>query len=83
MPGLAPAQSPGVPDITPSGVLEVVITPNGKRVIPPAGQAAAPTSNAFEMPVPPPAPPGVANVVLPPGGVLTPEAAAALGRPTT
>jgi DUF1680 family protein len=79
MPGLAPAQSPGVPDITPSGVLEVVITPNGKRVIPPAGQAAAPTSNAFEMPVPPPAPPGVANVVLPPGGVLTPEAAAAGG----
>ena len=66
---------------------EVVITPQGTRVIPPVGGQAVtlPPGSAVDLvgmgrPVPPPAPPGVAQVVLPPGGVLTPEAAAALGR---
>ena len=53
---------------------------------PNGGQAVTlPPGSAVDLvgmgrPVPPPAPPGVAQVVLPPGGVLTPEAAAALGR---
>ncbi len=86
-PGLAATQAPGIPDIAASGVAEVVITPQGTRVIPPVGGQAVtlPPGSSVDLvgmgrPVPPPAPPGVAQVVLPPGGVLTPEAAAALGR---
>lgn len=87
-PGLAPTQAPGIPNIAPSGVAEVVITPQGTRVIPPVGGQAVtlPPGSAVDLagmgypPVPPPAPPGVAQVVLPPGGAMTAETAAALHR---
>jgi hypothetical protein len=87
-PGLAPSQAPGFPDVAASGVAEVVITPQGTRVIPPVGGQAVtlPPGSAVDLtgighpPVPPPAPPGVAQVVLPPGGAMTAETAAAMRR---
>ena len=82
---------PGMPDITVQpGVANVIITPQGTRVIAPSGAATvvpqgqavdlAATSGHVEVPQ---APPGVANIVLPPGGGLTPEALAALENRTT
>ena len=85
-PGLAPAQMPGMPDIAPSGVTEVIVTSQGTKVIPPSGTGPAivlPPNVAVDAthlgkPVPPPAAPGVAQVILPEGGVLPPDVAAAL-----
>jgi len=87
-PGLAPTQAPGIPGIAPSGVAEVVITPQGTRVIPPIGGQAVtlPPGSAVDLtgmgypPVPPPAPPGVAQVVLPPGGAMTADCETRLPR---
>ena len=81
-PDLAPAQTPGlpgVPDIAPAGVAQVVITPSGTRVIPPGGAGPSvvlPPGSAVDLasmtgkPELPPAAPGVAQVVLPPGGAM-------------
>jgi hypothetical protein len=87
-PGLAPpASSGGMPGIAPSDVANVVITPQGTQVIPPAGAGAPitlPPNTAVDLarmsgrPELPPAPPGVAQVVVPQGGAVTPELAAAL-----
>ena len=86
-PTLSPPQAPEIPDITASDVPQVVVTPTGTRVIPPRGTGPAvmlPPGVAVDLthlpsrPEPPAAPPGVAQVVLPPGGALSPEAAAAL-----
>ena len=84
-PGLAPAASNGMPGITPSDVATVVITPQGTQVIPVAGTGAPitlPPNVAVDLthmtgrPELPPAPPGVAQVVVPPS--ISPEVAAAL-----
>jgi hypothetical protein len=87
-PGLAPpSSSGGMPGIAPSDVANVVITPQGTQVIPPAGTGAPitlPPNTAVDLahmggkPELPPAPPGVAQVVVPQGGAVTPELAAAL-----
>ena len=86
-PGLAPASSNGMPGIAPSDVANVVITPQGTQVIPPAGAGtpiSLPPNVAVDLahmggrPELPPAPPGVAQVVVPAGGAVTPELAAAL-----
>ena len=86
-PSPAPEQIPGTNEvcITP-GMTNVVITPHGTRVIAPSGVATVvPPGEAVSLdattgrPEVPPAPPGVDNVVLPPGGAFTPEIAAALG----
>ena len=86
-PSLAPASSNGMPGIAPSDVANVVITPQGTQVIPPAGAGTPitlPPNVAVDLahmggrPELPPAPPGVAQVVLPSGGGFTPELAAAL-----
>ena len=86
-PGLAPSSSNGMPGISPSDVANVVITPQGTQVIPPAGTGAPitlPPNVAVDLthmsgqPVLPPAPPGVAQVVVQRGGAVTPELAAAL-----
>ena len=86
-PGLTPASSSGMPGITASDVANVVITPQGTQVIPAAGTGAPitlPPNTAVDLahmsgrPELPPAPPGVAQVVLPSGGGFTPELAAAL-----
>jgi len=78
---------PGVQDIAPSNVASVMITPQGTRVIPASGAGPAvtlPPGSAVDLatmtgrPDLPPAPPGVAQVVLPPGGALPPEVASAL-----
>ena len=86
-PGLAPTSSNGMPGITASDVPNVEITPQGTRVIPPTGAGAPITlppnvavdlthmAGRLELP---PAPPGVAQVVVPQGGAVTPELAAAL-----
>ena len=89
LPNLAPpASSTSMGDLTPCDVAQVVITPTGTRVIPPAGTGAAPVvlppntpvrlDQVQGRPVPPPAPPGVSQVVLPQGGALPPEMQAAL-----
>jgi hypothetical protein len=84
-PGLAPASSNGMPGITASDVANVVITPQGTQVIPPAGTGSPitlPPNTAVGLahmtgqPELPPAPPGVAQVVVPPS--ISPEVAAAL-----
>ena len=86
-PGLTPASNSGMPGITASDVANVVITPQGTQVIPAAGTGAPitlPPNTAVDLahmsgrPELPPAPPGVAQVVLPSGGGFTPELAAAL-----
>lgn len=85
-PGLAPTQVPGMPDIAPSGVTEVIVTAQGTKVIPAGGAGPAivlPPNVAVDAshlgkPEPPAAPPGVAQVILPEGGVLPPDVAAAL-----
>ena len=86
-PGLAPTSSNGMPGIAPSDVANVVITPQGTQVIPPAGAGmpvTLPPNVAVDLahmggkPELPPAPPGVAQVVVPAGGAVTPELAAAL-----
>ena len=86
----APAQMPGipgVPDIAPAGVAQVVITPTGTRVIPAGGTGPSvvlPPGSAVDLatmtgkPDLPPAAPGVAQVVLPPGGAMPTEVAAAI-----
>lgn len=87
-PGAAPAvlsNQPNMPDIDP-GKVNVFITANGTKVIPPVGGPAVtlPPGQAVDLPellappVPPPAPPGVAQVILPPGGGMSPDVAAAL-----
>jgi hypothetical protein len=95
MPGLSPAAIPGMPNMPQSDVTEVYIAANGTRVVPPAGAGPAvtlPPGAAVDLaamtgkPELPPAPPGVAQVVLPPGGALSAEVADALanrsGTPT-
>ena len=86
-PGLAPAAANGMPGIAPSDVANVVITPQGTQVIPPAGAGTPitlPPNVAVDLahmggrPELPPAPPGVAQVVVPAGGAVTPDLAAAL-----
>jgi hypothetical protein len=88
-PGLAPASSNGMPGIAPSDVANVVITPQGTQVIPAAGTGVPitlPPNTAVDLshmsgrPELPPAPPGVAQVVLPAGGGFTPELADALAK---
>ena len=72
------------------GVTNVVITPHGTRVIAPTGASTVlPAGEAVDLaastgrPIVPPAPPGVDNIVLPPGGGLTPDVVAALVSRTT
>ena len=86
-PGLAPTSANGMPGIAPSDVANVVITPQGTQVIPAAGTGmpiTLPPNTAVDLahmggrPELPPAPPGVAQVVVPAGGAVTPELAAAL-----
>ena len=86
-PALTPASSNGMPGIAPSDVANVVITPQGTQVIPAAGTGSPitlPPNVAVDLahmggrPELPPAPPGVAQVVVPPGGAVTPDLAAAL-----
>jgi hypothetical protein len=67
------------------GVTNVIITAQGTRVLNPnGGTTVLPPGEAVDLaaatgrPIPPPAPPGVAQVVLPPGGGLTPDVLAAL-----
>jgi hypothetical protein len=86
-PALSTPSSNGMPGIPPSDVVNVVLTPQGTQVIPPVG-AGAPVSLPVNTPVRlnhvmgqpelPPASPGVAQVVVPQGGALTPEVEAAL-----
>jgi hypothetical protein len=85
-PSPAPEQLPNMNEVSVQpGVTNVVITPHGTRVIAPSGATAVlPPGEAVGLdattgrPEVPPAPPGVDNVVLPPGGAFTPELAAAL-----
>ena len=76
-PGLAPPQTPGMPDIAPSGVTEVIPAGGaGPAVVLPPNVAVDATH--LGKPEPPAAPPGVAQVILPQGGALPPDVAAAL-----
>jgi hypothetical protein len=85
-PSAAAGAAPG--DLTPCDVAQVVITAQGTKVIPPAGTRTAPVFVPPNTPVdlaqiqnaslPPPAPEGVNQVVLPRGGELSPEVQAAL-----
>lgn len=87
-PARAPAPTVGVPSDVPiqRGVTNVVITPqgtvavspSGNRSVLPPGEAVPLEATADVPPSPPEAPEGVENIVLPPGGGMTPELAAAL-----
>ena len=91
-PELAPTQMPGLPglpDIAPTGVAQVVITPSGTRVIPAGGAGPSvvlPPGSAVDLasmtgkPELPTAAPGVAQVVLPAGGTMPAEVAAAISN---
>ena len=84
----APASASGMPGIAPSDVAQVVITPQGTQVIPQAGSGLSPVTlppntavdlaHMTRQPELPPAPPGTAQVVLPAGGALPADVAAAL-----
>lgn len=78
----APAGLPGTNEISPSDVPQVVITPGGTKVIPPVGSSTAPVVlppnthvHLDQVGGPPSPPPGV---VIPQGGIVPPELAAAL-----
>ena len=81
----ASAGLPGTSEISPTDVPQVVITPSGTKVIPPAGSGAAavvvPPNTPVRLdqvggpPAPAAPPPGI---VVPQGGIVTPELAAAL-----
>lgn len=78
----APSGFPGTNEISATDVPQVVITPSGTKVIPPAGSGAAPVVVPPNTPVrldqlTPASPP--LGAVLPQGGVMTPELEAALG----
>ena len=92
IPVVVPAQGPQVPGIpddpVQAGVANVFITTQGTSVIGPGGRRMTLPPNETQVPieataeiapVPPPAPDGGISVVLPPGGGMTPEVAAALG----
>jgi len=88
-PALSPAADlAGTPnvDVQP-GVTNVIITPHGTRVVAPTGAATVlppgehvDIAAATGIPVPPDAPPGVTQVVLPPGGSIGLETLAALSN---
>jgi hypothetical protein len=88
-PALAPSAGiDGAPavDVQP-GVTNVIITPQGTRVVAPSGAATVlppgehvSLEAASGIPTLPDAPPGVAQVILPPGGGMSPEVLAALGH---
>jgi hypothetical protein len=85
-PSIAPTQMAGMAEVNiVPGTTNVIITPQGTRVIAPTGAATVlPAGEAVDLaastghPEVPPAPPGVENIVLPPGGGMTPDVAAAL-----
>ena len=87
-PARAPAPTANVPSDVPiqHGVVNVVITPtgtvavspSGARSVLPPGEAVPLEATADVPPELPEAPEGVENVLLPPGGGMTPELAAAL-----
>lgn len=77
VPGDVPIQH-GVTNvvITPTGT--VAIAPSGTRSVLPPGEAVPLEATTDLPPEPPEAPEGVENVVLPPGGRMSPEVLAAL-----
>lgn len=77
LPSDVPVQ-PGITNafITPQGT--TVVAPTGARSTLPPGMAVPIEISAGLPPEPPPAPDGVAQIVLPPGGGMTPELEAAL-----
>ena len=86
-PALSTPSSNGMPGIPPSDVVNVVLTPQGTQVIPPVGSGAPVTlpvntpvrlNHVMGQPELPPASPGVAQVIVPQGGAITPEVEAAL-----
>lgn len=86
-----PAQASAIPGISASSVTNVVMTRESTQVIPPGGIGPTVTLPAGSLvdltsmtgqPELPPTEPGVAQVVLPPGGAMTPETAAALASRT-
>jgi len=87
-PTFAASQLPGMPDVPiQAGVTNVVVTSQGTRVISPSGTTTTlPPGEAVDLaastgtPLPPPAPPGVENIVIPQGGDLPPDVLAALAN---
>jgi hypothetical protein len=86
-PTITPSQMPSIAEVnTVPGITNVIITPQGTKVIAPSGAATIlPAGEAVDLaastgrPDLPPSPPGVENIVLPPGGTFTPELTTALG----
>lgn len=96
IPMVQPAAAMSVQGVPPDAIIRkgetnVVITAHGTTVVGPGGQTATlapgepvPAELTSGLPpVPPPAPEGVAQVVLPPGGGLTPDVAEALANLST
>jgi hypothetical protein len=82
-----PPQVPAIPNIPTSSVANVVMTRESTQVIPPGGigpTVTLPPGSPVDLasmtgrPELPPTEPGVAQVVLPQGGVMAPEVAAAI-----
>ena len=79
VPGMPSAQAqPGVTNVFLTTQGTQVVAPSGAKTMLPAGSAIDLAASAGTPPELPPAPPGVAQVVLPPGGGITPEIEAAL-----
>jgi len=78
----APHQ-PGVANVTITPQGTHVITASGNRSVLPPGVAVPAEATSDDPPVPPEAPEGVENVVLPPGGGMSPDVAEALARRST
>ncbi len=77
MPDVPPAQ-PGVANVFVTSQGTQVVAPDGSRAVLPAGAPVGPELTSGQPPELPDAPPGVDQVVLPPGGGMTPDVMAAL-----
>lgn len=78
-PGLpSPTIEPGVTNVVITSQGTQVIAPTGARAILPPGSPVDLATSSGAAPELPPAPDGVDQVILPPGGGMTPELAAAL-----
>jgi hypothetical protein len=79
VPGMPSAQAqPGVANVFLTTQGTEVVAATGAKTVLPAGAAVDLAASAGLPPEPPPAPPGVEQVILPPGGGMTPEMEAAL-----
>lgn len=78
----APPIQPGVANVFVTTQGTRVVAPDGSRALVPPGAPVSAELTSGQPPTPPEAPDGVQSVVLPPGGGMSPEVAAAIAGRT-